>query len=774
MVDTPPHTPARRGRRWRPLRLPAIVLGGAYLAYLLLGNLFLNTALGPWTINRKPDRFQLHWQAGLTAWPGQVVLWNPRIEGLAGTVPWSLQAERADGRIALLPLLDRELRFPSIQVEGVEAAFDRDGTGTGRPVAPAPARPGGWSLRFDRIASDDVRGARFGHWRLDGNGRAEFGLYKQLRGGPLEVTPSWLRFGDARLALDGEVVLEEAELDARLAIDRHARAQASGLRRLLMTEAELVLEGRTRALQVQRADGGRLTLRPVAASGRGRATGRIGWNRGALVPGSRLDFSAPVSMASRGGEALLELGLEVDRDIRLRALLPEQVDDTGDALAVDARFRVDGTAVPLDNFRALLPRTSGHLVGSWQFASLDWLGTFFADAPWLALEGAGRVDADLHLVDGEPGAGSRVEVPGVEVTADLMGNRVQGRARALGSLRGGADGEGVRPELELHLDRFSITDDHGRGARYVEGRDLDLQVQATAPLAPDLLAAAPSSSPSSPATAARGPSAALVRAGRALKARLRFDDASVPDLRAYNRYLPKTHLRFEGGSGRLSGDLSVDGAGAVGQGWLRVTGRDARLHAAGLALRGNVDIHTRLRRAGIEDGRFNIDGSRVRLDDISLVEPGGEVRRGWWARIDLSRARLDWDAAAGGSARGGADVDIDGRAGITMKDVGFLLALYSQRRDYPGWIGRLVDAGQARVTGDVRWRDDVLVFDNLVANNDRFDVNARLRLQGNTRRGNLYARWGVLSMAVDIDGARRDFHLLRARRWYDAQPSFIR
>ncbi|WP_237052596.1 hypothetical protein [Marilutibacter chinensis] len=760
--------PGRRDRRRRALRWVALVLAGSWLGYLLLGNLFLNTALGPWAINRKPERFQMHWERGLTAWPGQVALWNPQVQGHTGSVLWNVRGDKASGRIALLPLLRRELRFPSIEVEGVTAMLDR---GDRRL---APARPGGWSLRFDRIASDSVRGGRFGELGLEGEGWAELGLFKQLRGGPLEVTPSRLRFERARVTLDSASVLDEAVLDARLAMDRHTGAQTSGLHKLLRTEAGLSIEGRTSALEVQRTDPRRLTLQPVPARGRGRVAGRIGWNRGVLTPGSRLDWTAPVSMASRDGRATLEVGLEVDRDIHLRVRLPEQVDDSGDALAIDAQLQVEGAEVPLEKPRSLLPRTSGHLVGSWQFASLGWLGTFFADVPWLTLDGAGRVDADLRLVAGEPAAGSRIEVPGVDVTADVMGNRVQGRARALGSLQGGVDGEpgGLRPRLELQLDRFSITADHGRGARYVEGRDLSLQVQATEPLPRTLLAMPGSPVTSVAASAAPPPGAALARAGRALAARLRFDDASVPDLRAYNRYLPRSHLRFDGGSGRLSGDLTVDGAGAVGQGWLRVRGRDTRLHAAGLALRGNVDIHTRLRRAGIEDGRFNIDGSQVRLDGISLVEPDGRTRRGWWARVDLVRARLDWDAAT--DRKDAADVDVEGRARITMKDVGFLLALYSQRREYPRWIERLIDAGQARVTGDVRWRDDVLVLDDLVANNDRFDVNARLRLQGRKRRGNLYARWGVLSMAVDVDGARRDFHLLRARQWYDAQPSYIR
>jgi len=39
----------------------------------------------------------------------------------------------------------------------------------------------------------------------------------------------------------------------------------------------------------------------------------------------------------------------------------------------------------------------------------------------------------------------------------------------------------------------------------------------------------------------------------------------VSDLRVYNRYLPRTRVQFEGGAGRLSGDLYFDAAGDVGR-----------------------------------------------------------------------------------------------------------------------------------------------------------------------------------------------------------------
>lgn len=64
---------------------------------------------------------------------------------------------------------------------------------------------------------------------------------------------------------------------------------------------------------------------------------------------------------------------------------------------------------------------------------------------------------------------------------------------------------------------------------------------------------------------------------------------------------------------------------------------------------------------------------------------------------------------------------------------------------------------------------DTLVLDDINASNRRFNLLAQLRLRGQDRRGKLYAKWGVLSVGVGVDGPNNKFHVLRAREWYDSQ-----
>lgn len=713
----------RRLLRWSGRALIALIV--LYALYLLAGNLFLNTSLGHSAVNRQPEKFQMRWTSGSTWWPGRVSLSGVELQGHAGRTQWSISAARVSGRIGLLPLLRRELHVPYVRVTDATAAVDQVDS---EQPAPTP-RPGGWVLRFDRIASDTIHRGSFGKLLLEGEGSAEFGFVKQLRGGPMEVLPSRVKFDGARLTQAGQEYLRDGTLDARFAIARHTRAQARGLDKLRLGDIQLQLQGTTAALAIALDAKGQGSFKTVP--GQGQAKADLEFSRGAFAPGSRLRWQMPLVSTDPKGVTRtdhVQVALQVDRDMALTAYMPPQA---GGAFGLDADLRIAGNQVPFKDFGSLLPRTSGHVAGEWRFSSLRWLGRFFTRAPWLTLDGAGDVSADVQVVDGKVAAGSKFSAPEVAVVAEVMGNRIEGRGRADGRFDAGANG-GLLPTLNIVLNHFNVAANDNLRAPYVQGSDLHLDVVA-------------------------GEDLAALR--DSLRAHLTFKGARIPDLRIYNRYLPSQHLRFDGGSGVLSGDLHLDARGDIGRGWIRVNGRKAQMRVAGMTLRGDIDINTQLRRADLANRNFAVDGSTIKLDNVSFSEPGGETRNGWWARINLPRARMDWDKP----------LSVGGNAGVRMKDVGFLLSLFSRQKEYPRWVFKLVDAGQAQVQGRVQWQRDTLVLDRITANNDRFDLQARLRLRGQRRDGSLYAKWGVLSMAVQVDGPKHQFHLLRARQWYDAQ-----
>ncbi|SKC73676.1 hypothetical protein [Pseudoxanthomonas indica] len=715
-------------RRWA-LRI-ALGLLVFYGVYLLAANIFINSRIGEQVVNRKPEKFQMHWDGGHSWWFGHVSLDGVRLQGQVRRLAWNVQAEHVSGHVAIWPLLKKEVRVPLIEADVVSGGAHH----VTRELPVPPPRDGGWVLRFEHIVSQSLRAGNFDDMTLQGKGEADVGFVKQLRGGPMELLPSTASFEQARLLLGDREVLSEGVLQARFGIDRHRREEAPGIRKLLKTTAHLKLSGVTSAVDVVVDANGKIGYNVVP--GRGQASIDLGFERGVLTRGSRVRWSIPVGGHDATGAARRDafgLALAVEDDIALRVKSPPLKDSR---LAIDADLRLRGREVPLADFRSLLPRASGHVVGQWRFSSLGWIEGFFPQATWLHLNGAGDVDADVQVVDGKLAPGSRIGVPEVDAVVDVMGNRIRGKANADIRLDAGPQGQ-LAPHLQATMEHFHIASTHAPDKPYVEGSNLRLVLDAVGQVG-------------------------TLR--DAMKGRVTFQQARVPDLRVYNAFLPHQQMRFSGGSGLLSGDLSLDTAGEVGQGTLNIAGRSAQMHLAGLDLQGDVDLNLLLRRADLKKHSFVADGSTVDFRNLSFREPGGEARSGWWAKLKLARARLDIDKPI--SAGGSADV--------TMKDVGFLLALFSRKKDYPKWVFKLVDAGQAQVDGRVQWQDDVLTLDRMQAHNQRFDLAARLHLQGKRRNGQLYAEWGVLSMGVEVRDGSRQFHLIRAKQWYQSQPNLLR
>ncbi|KAF1689002.1 hypothetical protein CSC64_13245 [Pseudoxanthomonas koreensis] len=719
-----------RGRpRW--LRRTVWTLLVAYGVYLLLGNLFLNTPLGTWTANRKPEKFQAQWGPAVTLFPGHVVVRDVRLQGQVRNTAWDIQAERVRGRLALWPLLRKEVRVPAIVASGV--------TGGARHVRthlePPPPRPGGWTLLFERIAADHVRRGYFDELVLEGDGTATFGFSKQLRGGPMQILPSSFRFDDARLLSDGKEWLDGIRIGGGFSIDRHTRAEAPGARKLLLTDGVVSVDAEGASLRGYFDPQGH--FRVATVQGGGQLHARLEMRDGVLQPGGTVSWTAPMqgvglTGAALGGEMMLQAS--VDDDIVLRLQVPERA---GGALDLDAELRLQGRQLPLQgDLHSVLPRTSGHVVGNWHFQSLAWVPRMFNAPPWLELDGSGDLVADLRLQEGRPMPGSHVELPDVAVAATVMDNLISGQGRVRADLGTGESGR-LQTSIGVQLERYSIAAVQAASTPYAKGDDLRLDVTVEG-------------------VPSRGNGLG------ATHAHLRFTGAQVPDLRVYNRFL-SGQMRIEGGSGTASADLQLDGAGGIGHGTIGVQGHGARMSMGGRDLRGDVAIDARLKSADLQQRQFHLDGTGVRLDNVSFRNAEGQSRQGWWTRVDLPAARIDLAAPD----------SVSGKVKVQARDAGFLLDLFGGADGWPRWMDRLVDSGQVHASAQVHWQGDTLVLDDVHARNDRYQVQARLRLAEGDRRGHLYARMGVLAAGMDLRNGQRDMHLVGAREWFEAQPALL-
>lgn len=712
-----------RVQRWpRAWRIAAATALALYLLYLLAGNLFLNTPLFDAVTNRKPEKFQLRTGPALTLVPGHAVVWNIHIRGQANRTVYILRAERASARISLPALFRREVRIPRIDATDVRAIVTRVETA----IEPPPRSDRGWTLRFDAIHSDSIRSGVFGKLVVAGKGSGTVGFLKQMRGGPSELFDSTARFEQAIVRMDGMTVLDDARLDASASYPRHFRDQAPGLRKFGIVKAHLKVDARS---QILRIDTSGARVKTTTAPSAARMQADMAMDRGALQPGSHLAWRMPlhagVAAPDRG---LLALQLDVADDIRIQARLPRDP-ATGSELQADVR--VAGRDVPFHAMASLLPRLSGQVRGSWKFASLNWIADLFVRKPWFRLHGGGLVQADLRLADGRLAPGSRMDIPQVTAVAEVAGVRMQGEASATGRI---TDADTPQAELEVAIPRF-------RAAPVGEPKQVLFDGRAMA-------------------LALRG-DARLEKLRDGMRAYLRFNDARVPDLARYNRYLANDQLRLLGGTGLLSGDVELDTSGRIGSGRADLRGQQARLQVAGVALAGNARLKTQLQRADFEARQFDLTGTTLRLQDIRVDDD--QDSRGWWGEVAVRQGHI---SAA-------APFQVDALASLRLRDAAPLLAIFAQHSDRPRWVLGLVDSGQVDASGQLRWRQGQLVVDDLQAENQRLSLRGRLDLAHTGRRGDLYLRWGILGAGIELDGEQRQWHLSGAREWYEQRPRLL-
>lgn len=713
-----------RVRRWpRAWRVTLYVLVVLYALYLVAGNLFLNTPLFNAVTNRKPEKFTLQTGPALTLVPGHAYVWNIRIRGQANHTVYVFRADRASAWISLVHLFKREVRIPGIDATGVESEIER----VEKAIPPPPRGDRGWNIRLDAIHSDSIRSGRFGKLLIAGQGHGTVGFQKQVKGGPSELFDSTAGFEQATVSYDGVKLLDEAHLAARFHYPRHYRDDAPGLRKLGITWAQLQVDGRSQAIEIDTA-GAHVKVGSVPAEARLNAD--VVMDRGLLQPGSRVVWRVPVHAGVHAPDrGLLSLQLDVAEDMRVQARLPRDA-ETGSELHADLRVR--GRRIPFEAPAELLPRLSGQVRGAWRFDSLNWIADLFVRKPWFRLDGGGLLEGDLKIVDGALAPGSRLEVPKVVAVSDVAGVRMQGEASAVGRI---VEGAPPQAELQVAIPQFRAAPTDAPKTVLFDGKAMALTLRGDARLQ-------------------------QLREG--MRAHLQFKDARVPDLTAYNRYVGNDNVRLLGGTGVLSGDVSLDGAGQVGQGRADLRGSGANMQVLGMRIRGDAQVKAQLKRADFESRQFDLGGTTLSLRNVQ-VDGDARGKGGWWGEVDLHSGHI----------QAAAPYQVDARANLRLRDAGPLLGVFAQRSDYPRWVLGLLDSGEVQASGQLRWQREHLAVDDLQAENDRLSLRARLDMPQGNRRGDLYLRWGVFGAGIELDGDKRTWHLSGARDWYDSRPRIL-
>jgi hypothetical protein len=230
------------------------------------------------------------------------------------------------------------------------------------------------------------------------------------------------------------------------------------------------------------------------------------------------------------------------------------------------------------------------------------------------------------------------------------------------------------------------------------------------------------------------------------------------DLRFVNELVPASAgVEVERGALELAGALRFAAADRTGAGEIALRGERIQLLVRGQRLAADVALDLRLARPDFAAGSFALDGSKVALTRVSAATSAGGAVESWWGEGELvsGRVTLRRPFASAGELR------------ARCADTRPVVAFYELKRDLPGWAERALLVENVALAGRYRAAPGRLTLRDVRIPFSHGEARAEADLARARRRARLLLTWRQFDFGVELDGAERDLHFVRARDWFE-------
>jgi hypothetical protein len=361
--------------------------------------------------------------------------------------------------------------------------------------------------------------------------------------------------------------------------------------------------------------------------------------------------------------------------------------------------------------------------------SLAFLDEYLRKTRWVRVDARnGALAVNLKMRRGKILPGSRLEARPDRLVASALDYRAEGPGKVVWEVLPGEESR-----LALEFASFRVTRGGHRQA-HVRGRNLSIAAVNGEPRLVERDLFTPK------------------------RIDIRMPVAEVPDLSFYNAYLPgNSGLALTGGSGRMSATFRAAAPDWTGSGNLRLDARAVAARFEGRPLRGDLAVRTLIREADFRGKRFDVSGTKI---DVTRVSIPGAAGGDWWARAHLDRAVIE----------PGAPVFLRAKVESTLSDPRPLFAFVApETRDRVlRWMDDLMTQAVGAVA-DVSVGDGAVLIDDLAVAGGQAKIQGRLRFGGAPKQGILYASYGRWDVGVELEGAQRNWKILRPKKWFENQ-----
>lgn len=237
-------------------------------------------------------------------------------------------------------------------------------------------------------------------------------------------------------------------------------------------------------------------------------------------------------------------------------------------------------------------------------ANLDFLKAFFRQAPWLRIDGKGRLDADFRLDKGMLAPGTRIIVDTADMTTNVFDYTLD--AKGKGRVEGRVEVDDQKPvaRLTLTLDNFSVSPP-GTGKPLIRGRGLQIGGES-AEL--DL----------------RDPFGDLTLV-------VDMPAVEIADLTVLNNFIPKkTGIAVRAGNGHLRTYFRGSPQTLVGQGEFEVVGQGVVTQFENITIAGDMRLSAGLEYGSLKNDKglqlFPNENLPLEVTDVELELSSAEIR----------------------------------------------------------------------------------------------------------------------------------------------------
>ncbi len=419
-------------------------------------------------------------------------------------------------------------------------------------------------------------------------------------------------------------------------------------------------------------------------------------------------------------------------DISGSRILMQAGSDSNETKPLETRITIGEAKLKLepDSLQTEKPEAPPPLSGvvrlEGSVANIGFINNFLKNSQGLKFSGNGYLDADLRLLDGQVSPGSRLQITSDNLSSRFLDFEANGSGMVSAQIEGAANTPVAR--LESFIKSFRLRR-LGETVSYVSGKGFQI-------------------------TAVAG-SFDSIQGLQNLDTSVRLIAAEIPDISVYNSYLPENAgISIDSGKGRVTGDFHL--IGSSGSGNLDMQADGVEVNVKDQIIKGDLRINTRLADGNLEKMVFDASGTRLRIENGSLLSKNGTEAEEWWGQLDIKHGQMTWKRP----------LLLNATLNLHLRDSGLLVHMFAKQKKK--WLNDLLTIKNVQGETTVILNGKSILLSKVRITGEQLLVLADVHLYEKDIRGGMYARYGILRIGVELEDENRTLKLLKPRKWYDS------